>query len=810
MAKAHVITTNFTPGVWSPRLRGRVDLAEKYNSSLRDASNVVVLKQGGVTARPPLRYMGDIGAMGSAARILAFVYSNDVSYVLELGVPNIRVWKNGAVVESSPGVPFTVANPYTADQTAEMDFVQSGDTVIMAHPDVPLKRLRRFADANWVIDNAPLDPGPIAEIGSRANLMITLGATSGSGVTATASGDFFRSGDVGRAFSYLGGTAMVASYISTTQVTLDISAAFTTTSLPGNGWLLHGSPQIALTPTAKDPVGQTIQLTGSGTAFRSADVGAYVQINGGLVRLTSATGLPAASDTHDGDGVNDTFAYTFQILSNSEIEVRVGGALQGYGVDYTLTGVGSSGGGTVVFRATDIPPVGVGNVVLSRTTGAASIGTGVIVQELTSTTASPADAWVLKHAIWNSVDGYPSAVTLHEQRLWAGGTTRYPQSLWGSRSGLFFDFTPGTDDDHAVYKTVDSPQANPIRFLHASRTLIALTDASELEVRGGVEKPITQTNAAIRKQSKWGCKSIKPEEVGDNLIYVQRGGKVLRAIFALEVEGFGAKDISVYAEHLLRAKVVGITHQQTPESIVWAWLNDGTFVAITYDAEQNVIALAPCSTGTAGAPGAVESMCTVPEGDEDVTYLVVNRTIGGATKRYMERFDWDANPGMDSFATGTTGPTTWGGFSHLASEAVTVLMDGLADGQETVNGSGQITTSESATTVYAGLAYEPSITLQDPEIGTSSGTAQGAAISTNKVIVRFHETFGCNVNDEPMLFERFGDEPLNPVNALLTGDLNITEIGWSDDGSDPLTISQPQPYHWTVLAVIRHITVNTG
>ena len=37
--------------------------------------------------------------------------------------------------------------------------------------------------------------------------------------------------------------------------------------------------------------------------------------------------------------------------------------------------------------------------------------------------------------------------------------------------------------------------------------------------------------------------------------------------------------------------------------------------------------------------GTYESVCTISEGDEDATYFVVNRTIGGATKRYIERLN---------------------------------------------------------------------------------------------------------------------------------------------------------------------------
>jgi hypothetical protein len=808
MPKLQVIATNFTAGVWSPKLRGRVDL-EKYNSSLRDGENIVVLKHGGITARPALDYLGPIHDESAQARLVPFIYANDDAYVIEFGPSQIRFWKDGALVESSPGVPYTVTNPYTAAQNREFDYVHSGDTLIMVHPDVPMKRLRRFADASWVFDAAPLAPGPIGEVGARANIQMTLSAVTVGSRTLTAASNFFREADVGRTFTCGLGVAEVTAYTSTTQVTVEITTAFAATVMAGNTWLLEGSPLCILVPGDKDPVGASTNLVAAVSAFRTSDIGSYVQINGGLCKITSLGSIAADSDTYDGDGFTTTFDYTFQLLSPTELTVTVDGVPKAYLTDYELTNVGNPAGGRVNFITLAPPATAPGNVVISRAAGSPNTAGAVIVQELTSVTAAPEDAWVIKTDLWNAVDGYPSAVAFFQQRLYAANTAKYPQSFWGSRSGLFFDFTPGTDDDHAVYKTMDSRRANPIRYLHSDRTLVALTDPAEFDVRGGVEKPVTQTNASITKQSGWGCAAVKPEDVGDNVLFVQRGGKVIRALTPLEIDGFTARDISVFSEHLVQDGVAGITFQQTPESVAWAHLDSGDFVAISYSTEQNLIALAPGSTGTAGAPGHVESMCTVPEGSAEMTYAIVRRTIDGTTHRYMERFNWNVNPGMDSRAVGTGGPTTWGGFDHLEGEQITLLVDGIAAGTQTVVG-GEVTTDADAVEVIGGLAYVPRGTLQDVEVGTGSGTAQGQTMSVHQVTVRVYETYGCTVGDEQLAFEQFGDGPLDGEAPLFTGDIQVSSHGWSNDGTAPLEISQPDPYPWTVLAVIRSMTVNAG
>jgi len=65
-----------------------------------------------------------------------------------------------------------------------------------------------------------------------------------------------------------------------------------------------------------------------------------------------------------GDGANDTFVYQFKIWASTDLVVLVNGVLQTLSTDYTVTGVGVDGGGTVVFQPGHIP--GVVEVVIYR------------------------------------------------------------------------------------------------------------------------------------------------------------------------------------------------------------------------------------------------------------------------------------------------------------------------------------------------------------------------------------------------------------------------------------------------------------
>lgn len=722
MPKLQIATTNFTAGEFSPKLKGRSDI-EKLNSSAELLHNVVILKQGGATIRPPLDYLGEAKVSSQTSRIIPFVYSRTDAYMLEFGNLYMRVWRNGLYVG------YEIATPYTDAQLADLDFTQGADTMIITHGSVPPQRLRRFAHTRWTIDAVPFQPAAIGEAGHRsASVNMTISNVAvGAGRTLTASGaGFFLDADIGRTMTWDGGEAVITAVASAASATATVTTAFGAAASTGPAWLLMGSPLAVNTPSAKDPVGASITMTLGVAGWRAADAGGYVEINGGLVRI-------------------DSFS------------------------------------SSTVVNAT-------------------------IIKELLSTTASPANAWVLKSSIWNAIDGYPETCTFYEQRLWFANTVKYQQSEWGSRSGLYFDFTPGTDDDSAIYKTIASDQVNPIQYLVSGTSLIMLGYGGESEARGGVEKPITQTNMQIKPQSEWGAERVRPENVGKEVLFAERGGKALRSMFPLQVEGFDSGDVSVYSEHLLADGIKCMSFERRPESVVWVATNAGALHALTFNSEQKVVAWA-----SGGTEGFVEWLLSLPAGSADETIALVRRTINGVTKRYIERLNWNTATAFHDCRLTLTGPsaTTWSGLGHLEGKTVRVHADGVFVGEEFVVSAGAITLPRAATTVVVGLPYDARIISQAPEVGTGTGSSQGQTQSTHKIQVRLLNSIGLHLQGEPVPFRRFGPGILDQSVPLFTGLKDLAEFGWAD-GESPITIEQKQGYPMTVLAVIRDFTVNQG
>lgn len=723
MPKLQILTSNFTAGEFSPRLRGRSDI-EKFNASAELLRNVVILKQGGATIRPPLEYTGEVKVSSQTARVIAFVFSRVDAYLLEFGNLYMRVWRDGVYTG------YEIATPYTDAQLADLDFSQGADTMIVTHDTVYPQRIRRFADTRWTIDNVPFKPAALGEVGHRSSTVnMTISATAvGAARTLTASAAFFLAGDIGRVMTWDGGEALITAVASSVSATATVTTAFGAATSTGPAWVLMGTPQTQITASAKDPVGAVITLTAPAAAdtWRAADVGAYVEINGGLVRIDSITSVLIAS--------------------------------------------------------------------------------GTIMRELLSTTATPSGAWVLKSSLWNATDGYPQTCTFYEQRLWFGNSRKYPQSKWGSRSGLYFDFTPGTADDSAVYKTVASDQVNPIQYLLSATSLITLGYGGEFESRGGVEKPITQLNMQIKSQSEWGADRVRPETVGKEILFVERGGKALRSLFPIQVEGFDSNDVSVYSEHLLADGVKCMSFERRPESVLWVATKTGALLAFTFNTEQKLIAW---TSGT--TDGFVEWLISLPAGATDKTYALVRRTINGVTKRYIEYLNWGATNGFhDSRISQTASPAkaTWTGLGHLEAKTVRAHADGVFMGDFVVT-AGAITLPRVASAVIVGLPLDAKIVSQAPEVGTGTGTSQGQNMSTHRIQVRLLNSIGLTIQNQDVPFRAFGPLVLDQAIPAFTGIKDITNFGWAE-GESPITIEQKQGYPMTVLAIIRDMTVNPG
>lgn len=751
MPKVKTLQSNFSAGELSPRGYGRVDIA-RYPNAAKKLVNVISRTLGGADKRFGTQYIAPTKSSTKRARLVPYIVNRDTAYMLEMGDNYMRVFKPDGTQVTGP---YEITTPYTEDYVKEIDFSQSEDAMFIFHSAVYPYRLRTFGESKWDCSLAPFTTTPFSEQGAYYAVALTLSAaTIGTGVVATAASAVFLASDVDRAILWNAGIFVITAFTDATHVTGEIKAAFDSVTVPSGVWNLDSSPQATLTPGAKSPVGASTGLTLSANGWRASDVGKFIRINSGLIKITAYTSGTAA--------------------------------------------------------------------------------TGEIINELTAVTAAPALSWTLESSAWNSVNGYPRTGTMHEQRLIAAGTTKNPQTIFGSKIGEPLDFTIGTNDDDAFSFTMagNNNQVNPISFVVSSRSLLILTYGGEYSMIGsGNDEAIKPTSVKITPQSPHGARTVRPVQVGKETLFAQRSGKKVRAMgYRYDEDGYKAPDITTLADHITATGIAGLAFQQEPDPVIWIWLKNGKLISVTLDRDLDIIAW-----NEHEIDGGVESVAVMPAGDTEQVWLIIRRKLGdGSVVRYVERFkeDWfpiygtttpdlDAIPPedepyswgfqLDCAATqdDATGKSLWSGLGHLEGRVVRCLADGVDMGEFTVT-SGQITLPRDAKRVLIGLMFKPRVEMLTPEIQTGTGSSQADAMSTNELVIRVDNTIGATVNGSQFIPGRInGPNQLDRAPQLFSGIKSDTLIGWAK-GESEIVISQDAPFPFHLLAVVRSLTVNGG
>jgi len=807
MSRSQFIQTNFTSGEVSPRLQSRVDLA-KYKNGAEIMEGMYPLVHGGANRCPGQPFVAETKNSAKRSRLIPFVFSSSQAYQLEWGDLYMRVFKDNGQVESAPTVPYEIVTPYAEADLTDLNYVQSADTAFMVHPTYPVRRLTRSGHAAWKLGVYPFIVEPHDEVGTKPASNVTLGAVTGTGISATAASAVFEPADVGRQITSGDGVATIVGYTSTTIVTVDISDDFSAVLLTSGNWTLTESPKTTLTPSVAGPEGAAITLTLTAAGWKSApttDVGRYVHINGGVVEITGFTS----------------------------------------------------------------------NLIVS----------GKVRSVLTGTTAAPSGSWSMETKIWNATNGYPRAAFLFQQRLILAGTTAFPNRVWGSRTARYNDFTTGGLDTDGLDFDLVSDQQNPIQQVSAlKRALLPLTYGGEFSVTGGVEKPLAGTNVQASPETQYGIKNVRPVRVGNEILFVQRSGRKIRAAgYKVDQDAYGSPDLTILSEHITEGGITEMAYAQEPDSTLWSVRADGQAVAMAISREQEVVGF-----GRRVTKGLYESFSSIPYLDTDQVWCIVNRTIGGATKRFVERLDPTVN--TDSCLTGSFDPieitaiswlagtvtvttltahglgvgssvriagcdpagynrdfmctagtagttinyaletdpgaattlgtatplaAVWAGFDHLEGEALDVLADGVVFPAATVTG-GQITLPRPVATIEAGLHYQSRLRPLTLEVALQGTTAQGCQISVSTIIAKLYKSYGGTIktfNDEgveqsseDLPFRRFGLGAIGQPFVPYTGNKRVNTLGWGETWKAELQQNQPLPF--CVLALMGKVTVN--
>lgn len=696
---------SMTGGELAPSLHARVDTA-KYQSGLRTCRNFEVMRHGGAQNRPGTELVDEVkDSTDTAHRLIPFVYNAAQAYVLEFGDYYVRIIQDGALLghgtvaawadatayvvgdiksysgtdyycmiahtsatandRPSTGTNWTVywyplpasvlevPSPYAMADLALVKFVQSADVMTLTHGSYPVYELRRLGANWWTLGIRSIESSVAIPSGVANNGTATIPSTTITGITTastpsvfTAVGHGLASGDVADfqftwflRYTSLGNT-FYSEYVTerfTATITVLTADTFKVTQIGASGFYFAESPY----------------ANGSALVYRTLLSGAkYVKVG------TTST-LPYKTQ------------YVVTAIDSNLIE----------STPSIVTGTSDTPAVGTVITVTWTEQTGIQRYNIYKKQGTlfgfiGSSSRGIftdngIVPDLTLTAPFPKD-------LFSAADAYPSVCGYYQQRLLLASSNDQPETVWGSRTGDFANFSkrePLLDDDMVEFNLAGR-QVNAVKHVLDLGKLIVFTQAGEFAVLGNAAGALTPSEINAKQYSYHGSADLQPIVIGNTALYVQARGTTIRDLaFDFQVDGYKGNDLTLFAAHLFdKYTVTDWAFQQIPHSIVWVVRSDGTLLGLTYIPDQQIWGWHRHDTD-----GTILNACVIPEGNEDVLYLLVERDNGKFIERMATRkvedikdmlyldsaLSYDGRNSNTGYTVTLTGGTTWDNVDNL-------------------------------------------------------------------------------------------------------------------------------------------------
>ena len=676
MAETKHVQTNFTAGEVSPRMFGRADVA-KYQNGAELVENFYIQEHGGLVRRSGTKYVADVRTPANMGRLIPFQYSTTQHYIIEIADGCIRFYKNrdilsksvattggswssgsggrvtltiggghqwkvGAKVTIADVTPsgYNVANAellvVTADTIAyalgsdpgtysdtgtvaghyessapwaiadvfKINYTQSADILYLGCVGHKAYLLERIADDHWALAELQWAEQATTHRNSSA-ITMTANAVTGAAITITASSAFFKSGHEGNWIRMLhAGTWGWARLKTFTNVT---------------------------TMTAEERRGTDV----IGKAFGESTATKFW-------RIFDMNALDGPYDEEIGD---DQWTLDSNLTSTDNDTLHVLTATK------DTFSSGDVGRSVRIFKAASIHKWGV--VVITEFVSATEVNAWMVNDlEQGSGAWSPRREWRL--GTWNDGDGWPEVPQFHQNRLWWAKTAKRPETFWASMVNGYENYRPFdpltklnvTDEDGFGFTASVGLPVSEIRWMRTiSRGMVLGTAGGLFVVSGAAGRfdPITPTNIGVSPDIFYGTQiDNSPVQVGSgSLIYPQVGGEIVREVdYSFDRDKLIAQPISLLSEHVTVGGLVRDTaYTQQPNSIVWFVRNDGQLPTLIHEPLQEVSGWSRQILGGTLAgenQPAVESIAVVHNDPDDDLWMIVKRTIGGATVRHVE------------------------------------------------------------------------------------------------------------------------------------------------------------------------------
>lgn len=815
MTKSSPYAAALNAGEWSPLLGGRTDL-QGYSAAAYTLDNFIPTIQGPITRRPGTSFIRQVKDSADRTWLVPFVRSRSISYMLEFGDGYVRFYTDRAPVLSGASQNIStvsLASPVVLGVTGH-GYSNGQDVFVSGVGGATELNGRWFKVANALtnsfelntIHGDPVDGSAYTNYtsGGTADIPYEISSPWSAADLITADGEFgldvVQTGDV-LYIATRNGTETLWS-LSRTSATSWAFAAISFLDGTSNG-PYEDLNSTAVTIYASAATGGAVTLTASASIFDSSFDDRVIRLDEEVV---TATDKWAASTSYTtGDHVRSNgheYVAATTATSGSDAPSHTRGTVTDGGVEWTYV---SSGYGIALITA------------VAGTTATAYVSTYFPFPQTVVGSGNATTLW-RRHAFSPS-DGHPEVVSFFRERLVLGKG----QKLYLSKAADFesFDIDEFGEilPESSVTIGVQSSETNDIVGLSESDVLTVFTKGAEFVLDAPDQSsPFGPGNVRMSKQAAYGSAEVRPVRVGNTSLFIQSSGKRLRsAQYSYDSGGLVAPDMNVRAPHISSDGLAVMTRQGEPWQTVWLCRKDGRLLSFAYDPDQEVRAWATHTLG--GSSVVVESAAVIPspDGTRDDLWLIVSRTINGATRRYIEVVSDEYQTGDDVSSAkygdsllsySGAAATVLYGFDHLEGEAVSILSDGASAPDVTV-ANGEVALSSAAQVAQVGLPYSSRYASLPLEAATREGTSQGKTKRISDCGFRVIDTLGgkagpdeSSLDSIPDLTYRSPSTPMGSGQPLVTGVVFLSwpsgyevdaKIWYVNDTMFPATIVSTMP-----------------
>ncbi|BAQ86278.1 putative tail tubular protein B [uncultured Mediterranean phage uvMED] len=825
MGKQLLSIPSFTAGEMSDSMQGRTDFA-KYFSAASRIENFVVLPHGPITRRPGTYFVAEVKTSSAKTRLIPFSFSTEQTYVLEFGNQYIRFYKDDGQITSG-GSAYEISSPYTTAQLFDLKFAQSADVMYICNENHPVKKLSRTGHTSWTLADVDFTDGPYLDSNTSSTTMTPSG-TSGS-ITITASSSAFVSTDVNRFINFSNGYAKITAFTSATVVSATVENNFDNTNAVTD-WKLGAFSTTTGFPRCVSFFEQRLVFAGTSNQPQTM----FFSKSGDYENMTS--------------GTNDDDAMIYTIASNQV------NAIQALKATRTLI-VMTTGGEYAVSSGASQDAITPTNINIRKQSNYGSSGVDALSIGNATIFLQRARRKIRELAYNFDTDGYTAPdLTILADHISESGLTdmSYQQEpysvVWavradGQMAGLTYNrlenvvawhrhiFGGKSDTGKTVKQqkisfTANSTNVNTtsnqititghglatgdqVYYYAASNKIGGLSNSKVYYVIAvdvnNIKLAISTANASANTAI-----SLTSAPGSDTTQFIYQGVNINNNILFVSAHGFKSGNHIFYKNSGTAISGLSENTKYFVEKI-----DDNQIQLYSDEARGTVVNLTSAhsseQTDKILTHAKVESVaCIDGDGEEDQVWVIVQRYINGATKRYVEYFtpfefneDLTAFHFLDSGLTYTGGETSsLSGLTHLEGEVVDIIGEGSVQNSKTVS-SGAVSLDTAIEEAQVGLLYSSDLQTMRLDEGYTE-TTQTKTVRVFDLSVRFQNTVGASVgpssdNLTNIDFRDSGASMDLPV-PLFTGDKQIEfDAGHGVEGL--IYVKQPQALPMTILGI---------